>query len=166
MKLLSCVLPQSKHFQLDVWQIDETTRQITLIVTAMQPLVSCPTCTFPTRRIHSRYGRTVADLPWGPWRVVLHLRVRKFFCANGGCPRRLFTERLPQFVAPWARRTQRLMHWLAHIAMALGGRAGVRLSRALGVAVSRHTLLRLLRRLPLPGVATPRVLSVDDWAYR
>jgi transposase len=34
------------------------------------------------------------------------------------------------------------------------------------LAVSRHTLLRLLRRLPLPGVATPRVLGVDDWASR
>jgi transposase len=34
------------------------------------------------------------------------------------------------------------------------------------LAVSRHTLLRLLRRLPLSGVATPRVLGVDDWAYR
>jgi hypothetical protein len=42
----------------------------------------------------------------------------------------------------------------------------VRLSRALELAVSRHTLLRLLRRLSLPGIATPRVLGVDDWAYR
>jgi transposase len=50
--------------------------------------------------------------------------------------------------------------------MALGGRAGVRLSRVLELAVSRHTLLHLLRRLPLPGVAAPRVLGVDDWAYR
>jgi len=54
-------------------------------------------------------------------------------------------------VAPWARRTQRLAHWLAHIAVALAGTAGVRLSRGLGLAVSRHTLLRLLRRLPLPA---------------
>jgi transposase len=50
--------------------------------------------------------------------------------------------------------------------MALGGRAGVRLSRGLGLAVSRHTLLRLLRRLPLPGVVPPHVLGVDDSAYR
>jgi transposase len=166
MKRLSCVLPESRHFQLDAWQIDETAMQITLCVTSTQPLVHCPTGAFPTRRIHSRYGRTVADLPWGPWRVVLHLQVRKFFCANGRCLRHMFTERLLPLVAPWARRTQRLMHWLVHIAMALGGRAGVRLSRALGLAVSRHTLLRLLRRLPLPGVGTPRALGVDDWAYR
>ena len=118
------------------------------------------------RRIHSRYIRTVADLPWGPCRVVLHLQVRKFFCANGRCPRRIFTERLLPLVEPWARRTQQLRRRLAHIALGLGGRAGVRLSRALGLAVSRHTLLRLLRRLPLPSVGTPHVLGVDDWAYR
>jgi hypothetical protein len=47
-----------------------------------------------------------------------------------------------------------------------GGTAGARLSRVLGLAVSRHTLLRLLRRLPVPDVATPQVLGVDDWAYR
>jgi transposase len=69
-------------------------------------------------------------------------------------------------VAPWARRTARLLEWLAQIAVALGGAAGVRLSRGLGVAVSRRTLLRVLRRLPLPSVASPTVLGVDDFALR
>jgi transposase len=64
------------------------------------------------------------------------------------------------------RRTQRLLHWLAHIAVALGGAAGVQLSRGLDVAVSRRTLLRVLRRLPLPSVASPTVLGVDDFAMR
>jgi transposase len=166
MELLSRMLAKTKHLQLDAWQLDETAMQITLFATSTQPRVHCPTCTFLTRRIHSRDGRTVADLPWGPWRVVFRLHVRKFFCANGRCTRRIFTERLSPLVAPWARRTQRLMRWLAHIAMALGGRAGVRLSRAQGATVSRNTLLRLLRRLSLPGVGTPRALGVDDWAYR
>src|SRR5918999_2791020 len=164
--LLTRLLPDASQLHLDAWHMDDTTTQLTLQVTSMQALVHCPVCRFPTRRIHSRYVRTVSDLPWGPWRVVLHLRVRKFFCVNGRGPRRIFTERLGPLVAPWARRTQRLVHWLVHIAMVLGGRAGVRLSRALSLAVSRHTLLRLLRCLPLPGVATPRVLGVDDWAYR
>ena len=166
MKRRSCVLSESRHFQLDGWQIDASAMQITLFVTSTQFLVHCPVCRFPTRRIHSRSRRTAADRPWGPWHVVRHLRVRKFFCAKGRCPRRIFTERLLPLVEPWARRTQQLMRRLAHIALALGGRAGVRLSRALGLAVSRHTLLRLLRRLPLPSVGTPHVLGVDDWAYR
>jgi transposase len=144
--------------------MDDAARRLTLQVTSTRALVDCPACQFPTQRIHSRYVRAVADLPWGPWRVVLHLQVRKFFCANGRCPRRIFTERLAPLVAPWARRTQRLVYWLAHVAVALGGRAGVRLSRALGLPISRHTLLRLLRRLPLPAYPTPQVLGVDDWA--
>ena len=36
----------------------------------------------------------------------------------------------------------------------------------MGLAVSRNPLLRLLRRLPLPRVAIPQVLGVDDWAVR
>jgi transposase len=164
--LLTHLLPTTSRLHLDAWHMDDPTTQLTLQVTSTQTLVHCPICRFPTRRVHSRYIRTVADLPWGAWRVVLQLRVRKFFCANGRCARRIFTERLPQLVAPWARRTQRLMHWLVHIALELAGTAGARLSRALGLAVSRNTLLRLLRRLPLPDVATPQVLGIDDWAVR
>jgi transposase len=164
--LLTRLLPDASQLHLDAWHMDDTTTQLTLQVTSTQALVHCPVCRFPTRRVHSRYVRTVADLPWGPWHVVLYLQVRKFFCVNGRCPRRIFTERLLPLVAPWARRTRRLVHWLAHVALALGGRAGVRLSRALGLPISRHTLLRLLRRLPLPACPTPQVLGVDDWAYK
>ena len=32
--------------------------------------------------------------------------------------------------------------------------------------VSRNTLLRGLRRLPVPVLPTPRVMGVDDWALR
>jgi transposase len=164
--LLTRLLPDAPLLHLDAWQTDDTATQLTLRVTSTQVLVHCPICRFPTRRVHSRYVRRVMDLPWGPWRVVLHLQVRKFFCANGRCTRRIFTERLAPLVAPWARRTQRLAQWLVHIAVALAGTAGARLSRSLGLGVSRNTLLRLLRRLPLPDVAPPQVLGVNDWAVR
>jgi len=48
-----------------------------------------------------------ANLPWAQWRVVLQLWVRKFFCVNGRCPRRIFTERLSGVVASEARRPLR-----------------------------------------------------------
>jgi transposase len=164
--LLARLLSNAPLLHLDAWHMDDAATQLTLRVTSTQALVHCPICRFPMRRVHSRYVRTVADLPWGPWRVVLHLHVRKFFCANGRCPRRIFTERLAPLVAPWARRTQRLTQWLVRIAVALAGTAGARLGRALGLAVSRNTLLRLLRRLPPPRGAIPQVLGVDDWAVR
>jgi transposase len=109
------------------------------------------------RRIHSRYERTLADLPWAHYRVRLQLRVRKWFCQHAACPRRIFTERLPTVATPWARRTLRLVQRLVALGLALGGRAGVRLSHAWDVAVSRH---------PLPALPTPTVLGVDDFALR
>ena len=92
--------------------------------------------------------------------------MRKWFCQNPHCGRRIFTERLPPVAAPWARRTLRLAQRLGALGMALGGRAGVRLSHAWDLAVSRNTLLRRLRRLSRPVLPTPRVLGVDDFALR
>jgi transposase len=100
MELLSGLLPQAPLLHLETWQVDTTTAQVTLQVQSTQTLVHCPVCRFPTRRIHSRYRRTVADLPWAHYRVVLQLGVRKFCCTNGRCTRRIFTERLPGVVAP------------------------------------------------------------------
>lgn len=166
MELLSASLTKSPLLHLEMWQLDETTAQLRLHVTSTQPLGYCPGCRCSAQRIHSHYERTVADLPWAHLRVMVQLRVRKFFCANRRCRRRIFTERLPQVVAPWARRTQRLARSLRHLAVAVGGAAGERLSQQLGMHVSRNTLLRLLRRLPLPSLGTPRVLGVDDFALR
>src|SRR5207247_8482166 len=93
-------------------------------------------CTTPARRIHSHYERTLADLPWAAYRVRLQLRVRKWFCGNRRCCRRIFTERLPTIAAPWARRTLRLAQRLVALGVALGGTAGVRLGQAWDLAVS------------------------------
>src|ERR1700757_258990 len=110
------------------------------------------------RRIHSDYGRTLADLPWAQYRVYLQLRVRKWFCCNRACRRRIFTERLPTVAAPWARRTLRLAQRLGALGVALGGTAGVQLGHQWDLRVSRHTLLRLRRRQPERDAPTPTVL--------
>lgn len=65
-------------------------------------------------------SRTLADLPWGRFAVRLHLVVRKFFCREQGCPRKIFTERLPGVVAPCARRTLRITEMLTLQAFGLG----------------------------------------------
>ena len=54
----------------------------------------CPICHQGTHRIHSHYERTVADLTWSEYGVSWQLQVRKFFCTNPHCPRRIFTPTL------------------------------------------------------------------------
>jgi hypothetical protein len=61
----------------------------------------CPVCGRPSRRVHSRYSRKIADLPWHGAPVVFRARVRRFFCDEPSC------ERLPE-VAAHARKTGRL----------------------------------------------------------
>jgi transposase len=58
-----------------------------------------------------------------------------------------------------------MAHLLA-MGLALGGAAGARLSRALGLIVSRKTRLRVLRRTSCPASSSPRVRSVDEFALR
>ena len=164
--LLARLLPDATLLRLEACALDDTTRQITLAVRAPQARAPCPVCTTPASRIHSHYARTLADLPWAAYRVRLQLRGRKWFCHNPRCRRRIFTERLPTVATPWARRTLRLAQRLLALGIALGGKAGVRLGDAWDVAVSRHTLLRGLRRHPVPALPTPTGLGVDDFALR
>ncbi len=96
----------------------------------------------------------------------LSLWARRFFCDTADCPRRIFTERLPSVAAPHARRTDRLCDWLRQVAFAVGGEAGARLLRQLGSTVGGDTLLARMRARTSPARPTPRVLSVDDFAFR
>jgi transposase len=159
-------LPDTTSLQLNTWYIDDARAQITLLISSTQVAPRCPGCDAPARSVHSRYIRTLADLPWGSYGITWRLRVRKLFCRNPACARRIFTERLPGLVAPWARRTLRLAARLLAMGLALGGAAGVRLSRHFGLTVSRNTLLRMIRRTPCPEISAPQVLSVDDFALR
>lgn len=158
------LLPEAPDLQLIRIEVDE--QSLVAIVAITSPGVLCPLCQCQTSSIHSRYTRTVADLPWAGWAVRLELHVRRFFCQNQECQRRIFTERLPDVVAPYARRTTRLSDLLTLIGFALGGEEGCYLVERMGLDISPETLLRLVRKQEEPQVPTPRVLGVDDFSFR
>ena len=166
MNLLSCLLPGATHVRLETWTLEPAQSAITINLYARRVTARCPLYARQSKRVHSRYERTLADLPWGEQAVTVRLSVRRLFCDNKKCERRLFAERLPAVAAPWARRTTRLAGRLTAVGLALGGAGGVRLGRKLGLPASRNTLLRLIRRAPMPDIATPSALGVDDWALR
>ena len=160
--------------QLGLVRLSASDTCITAVVETLASGTPCPLCGEAATRVHSRYVRTVADLPWHGVAFQLRLQVRRFFCEQAGCPRAIFTERLPTVVAPYARRTVRLAEVLQLVGWVAGGAAGSRLLVALGLgregngvpAASPDTLLRAIRRAAPAPAATPRVLSVDDFAFR
>src|SRR5215211_2141167 len=125
----------------------------------------CPVCGLVSSRVHSRYWRTVSDLPWHGISVTLEVRARRFFCDEASCGRRIFCERLPE-IAARARKTDRLEQALLAIALELGGRAGARLAEELGIVAARDTLLRRVKGAPLREVGKVKVLGVDDFAFK
>jgi transposase len=163
---LAHCLPKTIPLRMDTWHLDDAHARITLRISSTQAEPRCPGCDVPARRAHRHDTRTLADLPWSGYAIIWQLRVRKLFCSNTTCPRRIFTERLAGIATPWARRTLRLMARLLAIGLALGGAAGVRLSQSVGLPVSRHTLLRVIRCAPCPAIIPPQVLSVDEFALR
>lgn len=129
----------------------------------------CPVCGRASRRVHGRYIRTLADLPWSGTPVRLRLRVRKFFCDEPSCERKIFAERLDEVARPFARGTDRQRGALEWIAFALGGEAGARLARELGLLVSPDTLLNRIRRAFCAEAGDEkdlRVVGVDDFGFK
>ena len=92
--------------------------------------------------------------------------IRRFFCENETCTRKIFAERLPGLTNVYARRTTRSKERLAELGFLLGGKAAVALSTQLGLESSRMTILRILRKEPVPVLQTPQMLGVDEFAYR
>jgi transposase len=139
---------------------------LTLVVKATRQQAECPRCHHPSSRLHSYYTRTVADLPWHGVAVKLELRARRSRCRNSLCTKRVFCERLPRLVAHYGRKTVRMEDALRLVGFLLGGEAGSRAALKLAMAVSPDTLLRRVRADVKPCAPTPRVLGVDDFAFR
>src|SRR6516165_2485860 len=72
---------------------------LTLLISSTLTEVSCPECRQPFSRVHSRYTRTLADLPCQGRAVRLLIQVRRFFCDESACSRKTFAKALPD-VAP------------------------------------------------------------------
>jgi len=151
-----------------VTRVLPTTDQVTIEASPRPMVAECPTCGIASRHIHSFYLRVLTDLPWQGRPVTIRVAARRFRCPNLACSRQTFAERLTGVMAPSSRRTGRLRDLQRHLAMALGGQAGARLAARLAIPTSPDTLLRMaLARSPDETARpTPRVLGIDDWAWR
>jgi transposase len=131
-----------------VQQVLPAPDRITILTKPRPRSADCPTCKVPSRGLHSRYTRTLGDLPWQGRPVTIRVAARRFRCANRACPRQTFAERLTGVAPPSARRTERLRQLQRHLGLATGGEAGARLAQRLAMPTSPDTLLRLVGAEP------------------
>jgi transposase len=126
----------------------------------------CPLCHTASNRVHSYYQRKVRDLPINGKKVELQICCRKFFCQQEGCPRKIFAQQCKRCLKPYARRLERATEQALSIGLSMGGRPGARICSLTGLSLSTSTILRVLKRTPVPEIKTPTVLGVDDFAFR
>lgn len=126
----------------------------------------CPACFHKSRSVHSYYYRKVMDLPILGYQTTIKLRARKFRCLNDNCDRKTFTERFDKYVQKGKRLSARLRMRIEKIAFHAGGNGGARLCKIMGMPVSGSTLIRCIYEYKGPMSPTPRVLGIDDWAFK
>jgi len=130
------------------------------------PTATCPFCGEVSNKTRSHYERTVSDVAWCGIPVVIRFTARRFACVNADCPQQIFCERIPELVPAYERRTVRFTETISALGRTTSAEAAARLARDLGLSISADTVLRILRATPDPELPTPRVLGVDDWAWR
>jgi transposase len=160
----AALLALSEGMEIDQIQIRETGLEVSVIST--HPQSCCPLCSQASSHIHSRYHRTLKDAPCVGRQLQLSLTVRKFFCRNPTCSRKVFTERISELAEPWARMTTRLREQITSIGLATCGKGGVRLADRLGIETSRNTTLRRIMDIPDDARASVVYLGIDDFSFR
>jgi len=151
---------------LELTSISQTTEELLVHVTSHRASSPCPQCATPSSAVHSSYQRHPRDLPCVGRPIRLIFTVRKFFCRNPNCSRKVFAERLPDFIEASSRLTKRLRTSVQDVGFATSGKGGECLSKKLGMPISDASLLWSLFLVPAPAVGQVYIIGVDDWSWR
>lgn len=151
---------------LSIDSVEQHSQTVVVHLSANSPTAACPRCGTPGSRVHSRYFRTIADLPCVGQRLVLKLLVRKWVCPASACAQRIKASRFPGLVQSYARMTDRLKEALQSVGVTTNGADGARLFARLSMPTTGKTIIRRVIGLPLPADTSVRVAGIDEWAWK
>jgi transposase len=158
------LLPDASHLTVD--EIYPKDGVIVMAVSAVTK-ATCPVCGICSAHVHSRYSRALRDLSCQGIVVRICLHTHRFYCRVKDCRCRIFTQRFPSLTSRYGRQTGRFRDSVLAIGYALGGEAGYRLCKQLGIMSSADTILRVLKQhVDTESHRDVKVLGVDDWAWR
>lgn len=151
---------------LDLHDYEVLPEQVNLKVLSNRSSSICPICGHESNKIHSYYHRSIGDLPAGGRQVIVQLQVGKYFCVNSDCRRKIFTERFATGLATYGRRFERLNEVLTYCGLESGGNSSTRQVEYFAVKISASTILRLIQKRKIPLIIAPKIIGVDDWAFK
>lgn len=105
----------------------------------------CKYCGAENDSIHSRYIRTISDLPIQNYQVKLVIAVPKYFCTNDRCSHKTFAYPVP-FAKENSLRTTRLDDYIYQVGLknsSLEARNQISESH---VSISNNTILRVIKK--------------------
>ena len=116
--------------------------------------------------MHGYYWHYPRDLSWVGEATRVWVRVKRFDCCHPACRKATISENFSTFLAPHAHRTGRLKTQQGQMGRYVGGGMGATLFNGQNTPSSADSVSRTVKALELPQHPTPRVLGVDDWAFR
>lgn len=105
----------------------------------------CPCCGKKSTNIHSKYIRTIKDLPIQEYKVILNITAKVFFCKNKSCSVNTFAEQF-DFIESHSRMTTRLKNKIVDDAKGMSARASKETINKSVAKISDDTILRLLKK--------------------
>jgi len=105
----------------------------------------CPYCGVLSDKIHSQYERTLHDLPIQGHKTCLHMKNRKYFCANEKCGHKTFAEQF-SFYEPKSFRTKRLQEEILRVALTQSSVSASRYLRGSVVDIGKSAICEMLKK--------------------
>ena len=156
------------HKDWEIKKVRKEENKIVMEVESIKESAICPVCGSKSSRVHSTYTRAIHDLPILKYIVLLSVKVRKFFCENVRCYRKIFAEDLDGLAGRYSRRPFRLKETLLQLAMVVSAEAVSKMPSHMSSGVCPNTLIRLVRNSKSSNIDIKSVkyIGIDDWAFK
>ena len=143
-KMLDPTLKYERH---DI--VEDT---IHIRVKSKRKILACPYCGEKSRKTHSKYHRTVQDLPMSGKKVYIEIECRKMFCRNADCNKKSFAEKIG-FVGSKGKKSLRLEKEIINIAMNSSSVEAAKMLNRSTVKISSGTVRNVLKKMEPPPSA-------------
>src|SRR5258707_3323687 len=123
----------------EVLNTEKANNTVVINVASTQSGSECPNCKVLSKSVHSYYFRSLMDLPMLDNETWIRLKARKFYCGNGQCQIKVFTERFTSLFGSGKPITELVKERVLKVAMLMGGNGGEKLCRLMKMPVCSST---------------------------